>query len=229
MEKKSCLIISTLNEIEALGALWDQIPIDQFDSVFALDGGSTDGTLNFYRERNIPIVHGVKKGEIFNVGAMLSKCEYIVWYAPDGNEDAGDIVPLLEEIRSEGNDMAIARRFGPESRNEEDDQVFRWRSWVNQIFSFLVRLRWGGGLYDSINGFRAIRRSRLYELNPEPTGFDIEFQMTIRALKLGHTIVEIPTIEGARIGGESTAHSFPTGWLMLRRFFKELCSEGCHG
>ena len=58
-------------------------------------------------------------------------------------------------------------------------------------------------------------------MNPDPTGFDIEFQMSIRGLKLGHKILDIPTAEGNRLGGESTAYSFPTGMLMLRRLRKE--------
>ena len=222
MSNGSALFISTLNEIEALGKIFSQIPFSEFDEVYALDGGSTDGTIQFFIDRGIPVVHNIKKGEIFNVGAMLTICEHIVWFAPDGNEDPKDIVPLLQIIRDEGYDMGNASRFGPNARNEEDDQWFRLRSRVNQIFSWIVRLRWGGDIYDAINGFRSCKRSKLFAMALEPTGFDIEFQMTIRGLKLGHRVKEIPTIEGNRLGGKSTAYSFPTGWLMLKRLFKEL-------
>ena len=77
---------------------------------------------------------------------------------------------------------------------------------------------------DTINGFRAIKRRCVLEMELEPTGFDIEFQMSIRGRKLGYRIVEIPTREGDRIGGESTAYSIPTGMLMLKRYVKELVS-----
>ena len=66
-----------------------------------------------------------------------------------------------------------------------------------------------------------MRRSKLIEMNPEPTGFDIEFQMSIRALKLGHKVSEIATIEADRLGGQSAAYSLPTGWLILKRYLKE--------
>lgn len=39
----------------------------------------------------------------------------------------------------------------------------------------------------------------------------MEFQMTIRALKMGYKIHEIPTIEGKRIGGKSGSSAIPTG------------------
>jgi hypothetical protein len=121
----------------------------------------------------------------------------------------------------DGNDMVIASRFMKGGKNEDDWHVFRWRKWVSWVFNVLVHLRWGGHITDTINGFRAVRRSKLVEMNPEPTGFDIEFQMSIRALKLGHKVSEIPTIEGDRLGGKSTAYSMPTGRLILKRYLKE--------
>lgn len=217
---KSALFISTLNEIEGLTELFADIPVSEFDECHALDGGSTDGTIEFFEENGIKVTPKVPKGAIFNTGAGITKCENLVFFAPDGNEDPNDILPLLNKLK-EGHDMAIASRFMPESRNEEDDKFLPLRAWVNRAFTILVRLRWGGKLTDTINGFRSIKRSKLLEMNLEPTGFDIEFQMSIRGLKLGHKIVEIPTREGDRIGGESTAYSFPTGMLMLRRLVKE--------
>ncbi len=218
---KAALFISTLNEIEGLTKLFAKIPIKIFDECYALDGGSTDGSIEFFEERNIEVVLNVKKGEIFNKAAMITNCEYLVFFAPDGNENPDDILILLNSLKN-GYDMVIASRFMKGSRNEEEGKLFPLRLWVNKMFTFFVKLRWGGNLTDTINGFRAIKRSRLLEMKLEPTGFDIEFQMSIRGLKMGHKIFEIPTIEGDRIGGESTAYSMPTGLLMLKRFLKEL-------
>jgi hypothetical protein len=46
--------------------------------------------------------------------------------------------------------------------------------------------------------------------------------MSIRALKLGHKVSEIATIEGDLFCAKSVAYSLPTGWLMLKRYLKEL-------
>ena len=219
--ERCALFISTLNEVAGTTKLFDAIPISSFDECFCLDGGSTDGTSQFLSSRGIRIVSEVKKGEIFNVAAMVTTCEELVFFAPDGNENPDEILQLLDTLRS-GYDMVIASRFLEEARNEEDDKLFKWRKWANQCFTWLVRMRWGGHITDTINGFRAVKRSKLIEMNTEPTGFDIEFQMSIRALKLGHRVTEIQAIEGDRIGGKSTAESFPTGLLMARRFLKEL-------
>ena len=55
-----------------------------------------------------------------------------------------------------------------------------------------------------------------------PSGFVIVYQMSIRAMKLGLKVAEIPTVEGKRIGGVSTAKSIPTGLLFLRFLLKEI-------
>ena len=43
------LVLLTFNEIDGLKELWDKIPYDNFDEFFAVDGGSTDGTLDFFK------------------------------------------------------------------------------------------------------------------------------------------------------------------------------------
>ena len=56
---------------------------------------------------------------------------------------------------------------------------------------------------------------------PASLGFTIEYETTIKALQAGMTIVEIPTIEGQRVGGTTKGPSWPTGIAFLRF----LCSQ----
>ena len=118
--------------------------------------------------------------------------------------------------------MAIASRFLPQSRNDESDKLLPLRAWGNQVFTFLVNMIFGGKLSDSINGFRSARKDKFWELKADAEGFAIEFQMSIRAMKLKQKIKEIPTIEGERIGGESTANTFPTGIKFIKLILREI-------
>ncbi len=223
---KSSLIILTLNEIEGVRTLYDRIPFDAVDECFVVDGGSIDGTVEFFRERGIKVVpQEIKgRGEAFQIAVREAKGDYLIFFSPDGNEDPGDI-PKLLELLAMGYDIAIASRFLSGSQNEEDDLRFPWRAWANRAFTFIANIIWNTNrnyITDTINGYRAIKKEAFNKLNISAPGFVIEYQMSIRAMKLGLKVAEIPTVEGKRIGGVSTAKSIPTGLLFLRFLLKEI-------
>jgi glycosyltransferase involved in cell wall biosynthesis len=220
---KKTLVILTFNEIEGLRALWGKIPVAAVDEVFAVDPGSTDGTLDFFRDKGVRVIIQEKRGrgEAFRIAAREASGEALCYFSPDGNEDPQDIPRLLARIE-EGYDLAIASRFLPGSRNDEADAALPLRALANRAFTLVAGMFFGGRVTDTINGFRAIRRDRLLQLAPDAEGFAIEFQISIRAMKKKLRIAEIPTIEGDRIGGQSTAYSIPTGLKVLRVLLREI-------
>jgi glycosyltransferase involved in cell wall biosynthesis len=223
--RDSALILLTLNEIQGLETLWDQLPIGEFREVVGLDGGSTDGTQEFLRAKGIPVVVQPIRGRgvAFRCAAEACSSERLVFFSPDGNEDPADIV-RLDDCLINGADLAIARRFGPGAVNEEDDQFIRLRARVNDTLSQLANhlFHRGPRVYDTINGFRALRRGALLELDTTVKRFPIEYQITLRAMQRGWRIDEVPTREGQRIGGERKASSWPVGVDHLRVLVTEL-------
>jgi glycosyltransferase involved in cell wall biosynthesis len=202
------------------------LPSDIADEVLAVDGGSTDGTREFLLEHGIPVYEQTKRGrgEAFRVGMANSNGDYVVFFSPDGNEDPDDI-PKLFQLLESGADMAIASRFLPGARNEEDELSLPLRKWTNQAFTILANLIWNRGqswVTDTINGFRGIRRQAFNQLAPASLGYTIEYELTIGAMRSNMNIVEIPTIENQRIGGETKGASWPTGVTFLRFFLGEV-------
>lgn len=223
---KTSLILLTYDEIEGSRALFDRLPLAQVDEVVVVDGGSTDGTREFFTEKGLRVVGQERKGrgEAFRVGARATTGDILVYYSPDGNEDPDDILRLVRRIEA-GADLAIASRFAAGSRNEEDDGLFRPRAWVNMALTLIANLlfrRTPPYVSDTINGFRAIRREAFQMLRLDERGFPIEYQMSIRAMKRGFRIAEIATQEGNRIGGASKAHSFPVGVGHVKVLLREI-------
>lgn len=219
----STLIILTRNEIEGLRTLIEAIPVKLFTECFAIDYNSTDGTVEFVKKHFIRVIRQSVpgRGEAFRLGSRYAKGENLVFFSPDGNEDPRDI-PKLLALLEKGYDMAIASRFMKGSKNEEDTQVIKFRAWANRAFTLLADIAFGGRITDSINGYRAITKAAFNALHLDAEGFAIEYQMTIRSLKLGMKIAELPTRESQRIGGSSTAFAIPTGLKVLNVLIKEI-------
>jgi glycosyltransferase involved in cell wall biosynthesis len=219
---QTTLVILTRNEIGGLRSLIRRIPFRAVDEYFAVDYKSSDGTVEFFQKHRIPVFKQDKpgRGRAFSLAAKHAKGKYLIFFSPDGNENPKDIIKLVKLIKN--NDLVIASRFMKQSRNEEDEKIIKFRKWANQSFTLLVKLLWGGNITDTINGYRAIKKDLFNKLMLDASGFAIEFQMTIRMLKLKAKIIEFPTTEGNRLGDHSKAHAIPTGLSFLKLLLREV-------
>jgi glycosyltransferase involved in cell wall biosynthesis len=224
------LCLLTRNERECLEIIFPTIPPagpdSGYDRIVAIDGGSTDGTVEFFAERGIPVIGQSRRGrgDAFQQAFAKSPADAWIFFSPDGNEDVGDLrrfKPLLEQ----GADIVIASRMMTGAVNEEDRQLLKWRKWANNAFNFLANTffrKSGPYITDSINGFRAITREAAERLQLDALDYTIEYQMTMRALKNRLKVVEFPTVEGQRVAGDTGAPSIPTGIRFLKRLWTEL-------
>ncbi|MBI4061189.1 MAG: glycosyltransferase family 2 protein [Elusimicrobia bacterium] len=226
MRGKRLLVLLTFNEAEALPKIFDRLPLSAADDVLAVDGGSTDGTVEFLRRKGLRVEAQPRRGRgvAFRLALELTDAETICYYSPDGNEDPDDIPRIFEKLEAGGLDLVVASRMMKGAYNEEDVHWWRPRKWVNQLFTLAANLLWNRGPYveDTINGFRAVRADSLRRCACDADGFPIEYQMSIRMMKLGFSIGEIPTHEYPRLGGQSTAHSWPTGVVFVKTLLREL-------
>jgi glycosyltransferase involved in cell wall biosynthesis len=226
---KIALVILTRNERACLEVVFPQIPQPSaaagFDMLFAVDGGSTDGTLEYFNEHNVPVIPQSTRGrgQAFQMAFRAIEADAFIFFSPDGNEDPADL-PKFRPLLEGGADVVIASRMMKGARNEEDDQVLRLRKWANNAFNLMANLafrRNGPYVSDSINGYRAITRKAAFALALDASDYTIEYQMTMRALKAGMRVVEFPTIEGQRVAGETQAQSIPTGIRFVKAFWRE--------
>lgn len=230
MEKPTiALVLLTYNEIDGITKLLPEFKnLNELnvDEIFAVDGGSTDGTLDEYKKYGVDVCQQTSRGrgEAMRLARQHSKCSHLVFFSPDGNENHKDI-PKFREYFERDYDLVIASRMMEGSRNEEDDQFLKLRKWANNTFNLCANLffrKSGPYITDSINGFRGMKTGLLDELKLDAIGYTIEYQMTIRSFKTGKKIVEFPTYEGNRIGGETKAYAIPTGLRFLALLFREI-------
>jgi glycosyltransferase involved in cell wall biosynthesis len=221
------VILLVLNEIDGLRVVVPQIPRFAFHRVLAVDGGSTDGSLEYLAEAGIPVVNQSRRGrgQAFALGVEASDADAFIFFSPDGNEDPADLVKIADLLR-DGQQLVIASRMCKGAVNEEDSQLLKPRRWVNNAFNLALNALFNPHpvahyITDSINGYRGLARNALAAVEPFPDDYTVEYRMTARALQAGLKVVEIPTHEHDRIGGVTKVPSMQAGLRFIRALGEE--------
>ncbi len=217
---KTTLAILTLNEVESVPLVLPKIRKEWVDEIIVVDGGSTDGTIEWCREHGFRVLVQKKSG----YGQGMRECmeiasgDVIMEFMSDGNCDPAAI-PALVAKANEGYDLVIASRYCAGGGSRDDTPVTRLGNW---IFTTLINILFGGSYTDAMNGFRAYRKDSFFTLSIDEDGLTFPTQTSAQFAKAGLRIAEIPTHEPRRIGGVRKAKNFRTGLALLRMIVKEM-------
>lgn len=225
------LLALTLNEIDGVRAILPRIPKGLFEQILILDGGSTDGTVEWARDQGFTVLEQRRKGIRFAYLEALPhiRHEQIVSISPDGNCDPAVLPALLAKL-NEGYDLVIGSRYLDGVRSEDDDWITGFGNW---LFTRTVNLLYGSRYSDVMVIYRAftlqlIRDLRLdqedsYTLPERLFGTVISWEplMSIRAAKYGKRIGEVPAGEPPRIGGTRKLQIFRWGAAYYFQIWKE--------
>lgn len=229
---KVTLVVTTLNEIEGMKAIMPRIKPEWYDQLLILDGGSTDGTIEYSNEKGYPVLVQSRKGFRNGYNEMLPhiKGDVILTFSPDGNS-IPELIPDIIAKMKEGYDMVIASRYLGNAKSEDDDPVTAFGNW---LFTRTVNILHGGHYTDAMVIFRAYKTKMIYDLElNEDEGYTMAeklFQtrisweplLSVRAAKMKYKIAEIPGDEPPRIGGERKLRIFKWGGAYYFQFLREV-------
>lgn len=215
---KVSLVLLTLNEIEGMKATMPKIKNEWYDELLIIDGGSTDGSVEYARKHGYEVVQTEKGlGPAFHGAMTHATGDIIILFSPDGNSIPERIPPLIEKMK-EGYDMVIVSRYLDGAKSDDDDPVTAFGNWM---FTTLINFLFGSKITDSLVIYRAYKRSIIEELNIDTQTNSYQTQILLRTIKSGLRIGEIPGDEPARIGGKRKMHPIRNGIQELVRIGKE--------
>src|SRR5262249_165687 len=128
---RTTLLALTLNEIDGVKAILPQIDRSWCEQIIVVDGGSTDGTIEWCRENGFQVFVQTRKGIRFAYLEVLPhiKTDLIISISPDGNCPVEAIPRLLDKMQ-EGYDLVIGSRYLGEATSEDDDIVTGFGNWL---------------------------------------------------------------------------------------------------
>lgn len=209
---KTVVCLPTYNEEESLQTMIDEMRALNLN-LFIVDEHSMDKTLKIAQKNNVPAYQrdgsgkgwGVRKAiEIAkkegyeNLALIDCDCTYPPKYIPQ-------LAKYLTEF-----DMVVGRR--------KTDNMPLLNRLGNKVYTYLVNVLFFSNLKDINSGLRIFKLNRMPYLDAEK--FDIEVQITTRALKNKLTIKEIP-IEYFQRKGNTKVRMIKDGFIILSRIFKE--------
>jgi glycosyltransferase involved in cell wall biosynthesis len=228
---RTTLLVMTLNEIDGMRAIMPQVDRNWCDQII-VDGGSTDGTIEWSRENGYEVYVQKQRGfrHAYTEVMPLVIGDVIITFSPDGNSIAALIPDLIGKM-AQGYDMVIASRYLDGAKSTDDSLVTGFGNW---LFTRTVNFLHGGRYTDAMVIFRAYRKSLVHELELDRdegyvtaerlfhTKISWEPLLSVRAAKRKLKIAEIPGDEPPRIGGTRKLQVLKWGAAYYFQFIREV-------
>lgn len=216
---KVTLVIPTLNEIDGVKVIMPRIKPEWYDQLIILDGGSTDGTVEYLKglgyEVSFQKVVGLRRAFIENYKNI--KGDIIITFSPDGNS-IPELIPSLSAKIKEGYDMVIVSRYLGKAKSYDDTFI---TGLANRIFTATISILFGFRYTDAMVIYRGYRKEAVEDLEILKPRSDFyekhigryvswEPQLSIRCAKNRLKIGEIPGDEPRRIEDEHKTGILPS-------------------
>ncbi len=161
--------------------------VKELDEIIVVDDGSTDATAQVARRNADSVVQlprNIGKGGALSQGMSYAAGNIILFVDADLMEHAKLCGALLSPVLKQEADMTIARF--PAARKKGGFGL------VKGLARNGVRWLTGYHLEAVLSGQRAVTRELIKEAGDLSSGFGVEVGMTVRALRCGYQVIEIP-------------------------------------
>ena len=214
------LVIPTKNEARNLATVLEHVP-DAVTEIILVDGLSSDATRAMASaiNPNVRIVEELSKGKgnALRAGFAAATGDLIVAMDADGSMMPSEIPNVLYFLEH-GFDFVKGSRFTIGGGSLDITPV---RRLGNKVLVGLANKLYKSQMTDLCYGFFGFRRQFLDSLDLMSPGFEIETEITARAVLVGLRVTEVPSMELPRRSGMSNLRTFRDGARVLRTLFKE--------
>jgi len=221
--KKLSIIIPAYNEAPTVKELIKQVKNLNLKKtqkeIIVVDDASTDGTKNIIQaQTNIKKVFLSKnqgKGAAIRAGLAKVTGDYLIIQDADLEYDPKDILKLIKPILAKKAEVVYGSRFLGPHKN-----MLFWHLMGNKFLSFICNLLYNTTLSDMEVCYKLFPTKLVKSLNLTQNRFGFDPEITVKVLKLGHRIYEVPISYAGREFNEGKKITWKDGVKVLYILFK---------
>jgi glycosyltransferase involved in cell wall biosynthesis len=187
--------------------------------IIVVDGHSSDNTAAISRNAGAKVIYdNIGKGSALIKGLGYSRGDIVVAMDADLSNEPKELNLLIKGIEI-GYDVCMGSRFMAGGSSEDISLI---RKFGNRFFVWLVNAIFGSNYSDMCYGYRSFSRKAIEKLGLKETGFGIETEINIKAMKNRLKVLEVPSTEKQRAAGDPKLRTFNDGYAILRTIIKNL-------
>lgn len=191
--------------------------------IIVLDNCSTDKSAVLAFEAGAEVMHVPLQGKGSVIRTVFRSIDADIYILVDGDDTypAEDVHKLLEPVESGKADMAVGDRLSGGEYGRLNRR--RFHGFGNHLVRALVNFCFNSNLHDIMTGYRVFNRTFVRNIPVLSDGFEVETEMTIRALDRKLSLAEIPVSYRNRPEGSvSKLSTLRDGVRVLRMIFSIL-------
>src|SRR5438270_7966681 len=189
--RRVAVLVPCYNEERTVGQVVRQFRAQLPDAaIYVFDNNSSDRTADCAGAAGAIVVHERRRGKGYVTRAMFRQvdADAYVMVDGDGTYPAAAVHRLLAPVLSGEADMVVGSRLHSDSHSEFKQLNAVGNRLVLRVLNLVFRVR----LSDILSGYRAFNRCFVKRLPLFGGGFEIETELTIKAIARGYRIVEVP-------------------------------------
>jgi glycosyltransferase involved in cell wall biosynthesis len=167
--------------------------------IIIFDNASTDRTAEIAKSEGAQVHFETRRGKGYVVQSMYEHVDANIYVMVDGDNTypIDKVHALIAPLLNGEADMTIGSRILSDDRSE-----FKPVNWFgNIVFQNVINAIFRTQLTDILSGYRAMNRKLVKSLPLSMTGFEIEAEITVKALERGFRLNEIPVVLRPREAG----------------------------
>ncbi|MCU1311783.1 MAG: hypothetical protein JWO20_2908 [Candidatus Angelobacter sp.] len=191
--------------------------------IYVFDNNSRDRSVERAIESGAKVLCERRQGKGFVVQAMFRDVDADIYIMVDGDGTypASEIHQLLAPMLNNEADLVVGSRLEKESQSSF--KIFNRLG--NRFFLLMTNSLFGSSVRDMLSGYRVFNKRFVKGLPLLSGGFQIETELTIKALERGFRIVELPVHLSARPKGSFSKINILSDGLLISSMILSLVRD----